>query len=129
MQGSSPRQAVVAFRSASKIGPCILSKSPNLAADARVQGAPRWWPLEAGAWESLEALATAAGYAAEDVQAALLASVPLLISIPWKPHQSQAHTNALMADITRAMSGRQKSPSNLPSNPSSFKKLSTTEDL
>ena len=66
------------------------------------------------------------------VQAALLASVPLLISIPWKPHQSQAHTNALMADITRAMSGRQKSPSNPPSNPSSFKKLnsdSATEDL
>ena len=74
-------------------------------------------------------LATAAGYSAEDVQAALLASVPLLISIPWKPHQSQAHTNALMADITRAMGGRQKSPSNPPSNPSSFKKLSTTEDL
>ena len=78
---------------------------------------------------TLETLATAAGYSAEAVQAALLASVPLLISIPWKPHQSQAHTNALMADITRAMSGRQKSPSNPPSNPSSFKKLSTTEDL
>ena len=77
----------------------------------------------------LEALATAAGYSAEAVQAALLARVPLPISIPWKPHQSQAHTNALMADITRAMSGRQKSPSNPPSNPSSFKKLSTTEDL
>ena len=45
------------------------------------------------------------------------------------PSESQAHNNALMADITRAMSGRQKSPSNPPSNPSSFKKLSTTEDL
>ena len=50
-------------------------------------------------------------------------------SSQWKPHQSQAHNNALMADITRAMSGRQKSPSNPPSNPSSFKKLSTTENL
>ena len=44
--------------------------------------------------------------------------------------RSHRHHNALMADITRAMSGRQKSPSNPPSNPSSFKKLnSTTDDL
>ena len=42
--------------------------------------------------------------------------------------RSHRHHNALMADITRAMSGRQKSPSNPPSNPSSFKKLSSTTD-
>ena len=37
------------------------------------------------------------------VQAALLASVPALIAIPWKPHTSQAHTHALLSDIARAM--------------------------
>ena len=58
---------------------------------------------EAGAWAALDALAAAAGSSAEAVQAALLASVPALIAIPWKPHTSQAHTHALLSDIARAM--------------------------
>ena len=58
---------------------------------------------EVGAWAALDALAAAAGSSAEAVQAALLASVPALIAIPWKPHTSQAHTHALLSDIARAM--------------------------
>ena len=44
-----------------------------------------------------------AGCCDEILGAALLASVPALIAIPWKPHTSQAHTHALLSDIARAM--------------------------